>query len=356
MVLGLAGASLPAGAEDDEAPPPYRDDRSTAQALVHSLYNAISRKEYVRAWDYFSTPPASTFEAYAKGFAETGRVYVLTGRPTIEGAAGSTYYEVPVAISAHDTKGESKVFGGCYTVRQVNAQIQDPPFRSMLIEKGSLKASKESWLSNAIPDFCGDRKPDEETAEELTERVKAVFAADHERDCNVVLETDHAIGSREPEIYPLTFRYDSDEASAPARQHKLYEFHCQTYAYNYSNAYYLVNEYGEIEPVSFAEPRIEDTYGDDESRVLKSWKVDGLRSSVIIINPEFDEASATISNFAKFRGIGDAFSAGSWVFRQGAFILRNYDYDPTFNEAEDPVTVVKDGVVIPSGDGPPPAE
>ena len=32
---------------------PYLDDRSNPESLVRSLYNAIGRKEYARAWDYF---------------------------------------------------------------------------------------------------------------------------------------------------------------------------------------------------------------------------------------------------------------------------------------------------------------
>ena len=46
----------------------YLDDRSSAEALVHSLYNAVGRKEYARAWEYFGEKkPAKDFKTFVEG-------------------------------------------------------------------------------------------------------------------------------------------------------------------------------------------------------------------------------------------------------------------------------------------------
>ena len=85
----------------------YLDDRSDAAALVRSLYNAVNRKEYARAWDYFGDQkPAKTYDKFVKGYADTARVDVATGGISEEGAAGSIFYQVPVAIRATGKDGD----------------------------------------------------------------------------------------------------------------------------------------------------------------------------------------------------------------------------------------------------------
>ncbi|RUW75829.1 DUF1176 domain-containing protein, partial [Mesorhizobium sp. M4B.F.Ca.ET.049.02.1.2] len=95
------------------ADPPYIDDRSDAAAVIRSLYSAINRHEFARAWGYYGdTKPAKDFDAFVKGYDGTDTVEVKTGAVSDEGAAGSIYYSVPVAIQATDKKGEAKVFAG----------------------------------------------------------------------------------------------------------------------------------------------------------------------------------------------------------------------------------------------------
>ena len=138
------------------AEPDYYDNRSDAAALVTSLYNAIGRKEYARAWDYFGDrKPAADFQAFAQGYATTEAVDVVTGAVSEEGAAGSVYYQVPVAIRARHADGTEAVFAGCYLVRQVNPAIQEPPFRPLQIENGSL-AERTGRLDAALPDRCDE--------------------------------------------------------------------------------------------------------------------------------------------------------------------------------------------------------
>ncbi|TGV49544.1 DUF1176 domain-containing protein, partial [Mesorhizobium sp. M2D.F.Ca.ET.160.01.1.1] len=49
VILSLAGFAHSAFAADA----PYIDDRSSADAVIRSLYSAINRHEFARAWGYF---------------------------------------------------------------------------------------------------------------------------------------------------------------------------------------------------------------------------------------------------------------------------------------------------------------
>lgn len=150
--LLLALLALPAAAAE---PPAYRDDRSDPASLVASYYNAISRQEYARAWSYFGdTPPVADFATFATGYAGTLSVDLLTGPVVSEGAAGSIYSTVPVAIAAETAAGV-QVFAGCYRLRQIQPAIQDPPFRPIFIETAKLHPAKGD-LAAALPAACGD--------------------------------------------------------------------------------------------------------------------------------------------------------------------------------------------------------
>jgi hypothetical protein len=123
----------------------YVDNRSDAAAVIRSYYNAVNRREYARAYGYFGQNQApSTYDAFVKGYADTAHVNVATGKALSDGAAGSTYYTLPVAIDARDNKGGHRQFAGCYVLRLVQPTIQEPPFEGLHIEKGGLKPAKGS--------------------------------------------------------------------------------------------------------------------------------------------------------------------------------------------------------------------
>ncbi len=161
LVFGLvSGFALPAAAS---APPvnssgqDYRDDRSTGALLIHSLYNAINRHEFLRAWSYFgeaANPPS--FTEFAKGYEKTDHVRLKLGKVREEGAAGSTFTNVPVAIEATDRDGRKTVFSGCYVTRLVQPAIQEtPPFAPLHIEKATLKKVSRSF--DAVKPSCPDQ-------------------------------------------------------------------------------------------------------------------------------------------------------------------------------------------------------
>ena len=339
--LGLA----PALAEEAAVPPPYTDDRTDAGTLVRSLYNAVNRHEFARAWGYFGNPPSKDFETFVKGYDNTAFVDVFTGRINSEGAAGSTYSQVAVAIRATDNKGETKVFAGCYTVKAVNPQIQEPPFRALLIEKASLKVADDVALSGAAPEWCGEGAAPAETPEEALARASQLFALQNRDSCSNLKDARGPDAAAKPEVYELRVHTAGETSTDPEHLYRLYEFACSLYAYNASTVYYLANDYGEINRVSFAEPHMDIKYADDEGAKLKSMVVDGFTATDVLINASFDQATAALSSFDKWRGVGDAASTGTWKFLEGQFVLEDYEVDPTTDDEINPVSVIADGKI-----------
>lgn len=150
LLLALAG--VPALAQEQ---PPYLDDRSDGATLVRSYYNAIARQEYARAWSYFGdTKPVKDFATFAAGYAGTTAIELRTGPVEPEGAAGSLYEAVPVALAATGADGKVAVFAGCYVTRLLQPANQEPPFAPLHIETARLHAASAP-LEAALPADCG---------------------------------------------------------------------------------------------------------------------------------------------------------------------------------------------------------
>ena len=134
----IAGFATSALAQDAGQ---YIDDRSSPEAVIRSYYNAVNRQEYARAYSYYEDGEGvADFDTFAKGYENTQSVQVTIGEPSGEGAAGSTYYSVPVSLDAVATNGRHSYFAGCFTLRLANPGIQaEPPFEPMHITQGSLK-------------------------------------------------------------------------------------------------------------------------------------------------------------------------------------------------------------------------
>lgn len=130
----------------------YLDDHSNPAALVRSLYNAINRGEYARAYSYFAEPPAADLEAYARGFADTRHVRLRTGEVFEEGAMGSAYFELPIAIEATKADGTREIFAGCYFLKR-SGVISEETFSPLIIERGKLRPSRGP-LGQAVPANC----------------------------------------------------------------------------------------------------------------------------------------------------------------------------------------------------------
>ena len=105
--------------EPDNEP---QDDRSDPVSTLSSYYNAINSRDFRRAYRYWESNPSS-YEQFESGFADTDRVRLLIEPPPrMEGAAGSSFAEIPTIIVATTRSGNERVFAGCYTLRKSNVR------------------------------------------------------------------------------------------------------------------------------------------------------------------------------------------------------------------------------------------
>lgn len=143
MFLFVASSAL-AGPQAER----YIDDRSSPERVVISLYNAINRHEYLRAWSYFQEETAPPFDIFSEGYADTAQVELRIGEVQTEGAAGSIHSLVPLALQATSNDGSVTVFTGCYHLTQVQPGAQaEPPFRPILIDDGQLEESNKPFIA-----------------------------------------------------------------------------------------------------------------------------------------------------------------------------------------------------------------
>ena len=106
------------------SPPPAEpayDNREGPVQLLASYFNAVTLKEYARAWDYWEDPPNPDLSDFQSGYADTDSVFLVV-RPPIgyEGAAGSSYAQVPSLLLATHTDASRHNFLGCYVTRAPN--------------------------------------------------------------------------------------------------------------------------------------------------------------------------------------------------------------------------------------------
>jgi hypothetical protein len=136
----------------------FLDNRSGPIETVSSLLNAINLKQYVRAYYYFDTPAnfPGPFEPYAAGYSETDLITVSFGSVQSQGAAGSTYYKVPLALHVQTASSTEQIFVGCYTLRLANPTVQGvPPFRPMGITVGKFdKVNASSDVNTLLSTAC----------------------------------------------------------------------------------------------------------------------------------------------------------------------------------------------------------
>lgn len=138
---GLPLQVTPTPAANDITASRYLDDRSDAVQVLRSLFNAVNRKEYVRAYSYWEAnaqglPPFNQFQS---GYTNTAAVTLTFGTVTGNAGAGQFYYMVPVTLVATTTSNATQVFVGCYTVHLSSPDAQGtPPFRPMGIRSAKV--------------------------------------------------------------------------------------------------------------------------------------------------------------------------------------------------------------------------
>jgi hypothetical protein len=119
----------------------YLDDRSTPETVLSSLYNAINRQEYARAYGYWASDAAqlAPFDQFQQGYANTQSVTLTFGDTQADPGAGQLNYSQPVAVVATQSDGSTQTFVGCYKLHLTQPALQEqPPFQPLAIEAGNL--------------------------------------------------------------------------------------------------------------------------------------------------------------------------------------------------------------------------
>lgn len=116
----VPATAAPVAGPDNVGAMPDEPGPGDALAVVRAYYGAINAADYARAHALWATGASGqTLDQFARGFADTASVVVDIESPgRIEGAAGSRYIEVPVAVEARQRDGGVRRFVGAYTLRR----------------------------------------------------------------------------------------------------------------------------------------------------------------------------------------------------------------------------------------------
>lgn len=132
--------------------------------------------------------------------------------------------------------------------------------------------------------------------------------------------------------YPLSWKPDWGGENDPDQHATLYQVFCMAGAYNLVHAYVFKPQDDAFSLISFAEPVYTYDYANDEQTELKAApKLTGFSTTATLVNSEFDAEAGTLTSFSKWRGLGDAWSSGTWAFTAGVVVLSAYEIDPTYD-------------------------
>ncbi|GGW40580.1 hypothetical protein GCM10011452_31250 [Gemmobacter lanyuensis] len=123
----------------------------------------------------------------------------------------------------------------------------------------------------------------------------------------------------------------------------LWEFSCMMGAYNLSSVVYARSDLTGLVPMTFATPDltiITEDPADPESAV-KEVKIAGWSASPFVTNASFDPLTGEMSEYSKWRGIGDASSASVWRLVDEKFRLIRHEVDATYDGELNPQTLVQ---------------
>lgn len=126
-------------------------DRTDPVSLVGAYYNAISLRDYPRAYSYWETAPGNaTEQQFAAGFADTQSVRTFVRLPIVTDAgAGNIFASLPVLVMATQTDGSQQLYAGCFTAHKTNVPVGNAtePDPNWSLRSGTLR------LQNAL-DFA----------------------------------------------------------------------------------------------------------------------------------------------------------------------------------------------------------
>jgi len=144
LFLWMTATCSTASAQGHTPEPGYQDDRSSAESVIGSYYDAVNRREYARAFSYWEPGAADTelppFDQFVAGYADTKLVDLTLGDIGTGVGAGQIYFTVPVTLVATQSDLSTQTFVGCYTLHLGRPQLQAvPPFQPLAIQRAGIQ-------------------------------------------------------------------------------------------------------------------------------------------------------------------------------------------------------------------------
>ncbi len=148
LASGLSGA--PAQAET------YIDDRSNAERTISSYFNALNSSQFARAWSYWREGAlGNNFQDFVQEHEKLSSIDFKLGDVIEEGAAETTYFQVPIAISLNmEGEQQEDVMRGCFLLKLSSPTVQSPPFSPLQIETAKLEDVKGAEIEDTTPGPC----------------------------------------------------------------------------------------------------------------------------------------------------------------------------------------------------------
>ena len=132
----------------------YLDNRSSPQLLIASYFNALNKHDYARAWLYWDNEmEGSNFEDFVEGYTGVEAIEFKIGPARSEGAAGSIFTQIPLAVMTLDEDGWEEIYQGCFLTRIATPNIQSPPYLGLHFWEGYL-TPVEGDFKNTQPGEC----------------------------------------------------------------------------------------------------------------------------------------------------------------------------------------------------------
>ncbi|MCO6186342.1 DUF1176 domain-containing protein [Rhizobium sp. L1K21] len=133
--------------------------------------------------------------------------------------------------------------------------------------------------------------------------------------------------------YLLKWKDTSYDPAGEDREGTLYEVFCAAGAYNFIVAYLFANKDSPASLIALPMPLFDYAYEDGDDTMTKLEReptLKGFSAELLLVNPSFDPETMTLTSFNKWRGLGDAWSSGTWKFENGQFVLQDFTVDPTY--------------------------
>ena len=149
---------LPSFAQDN--PPFEYTDTTDPENTLAAYFNAISLKDYSRAYGYWQNPPDdATLQEFAAGFSDTESVdayFKLPGR--MDAAAGTAYAAIPTIVVATHTDGTIHHFAGCYLLGSSNVPVGDEPLPDerdwFMIRASVIAVDDMNTAADSLDELC----------------------------------------------------------------------------------------------------------------------------------------------------------------------------------------------------------